>query len=46
MGLIRAYISNELEELLRKHLPSRRGAISRFVEDAIREKLRREGYNV
>jgi len=46
MGLIRAYISDELEDKLRNYLPAKKGALSEFVEEAIREKLERLGVEI
>ena len=46
MGLVRAYISDDLEKAMRNLLPARRGAISEFIEQAIREKLEKMGIEV
>jgi len=43
MGSIRISFSDRVESLLRNHLPARKGAISKFVEEAVIEKLEKEG---
>ena len=40
---VRVYLSNWVDEKLREVLPARRGALSSFVEEAIIEKLEKEG---
>ena len=42
MGLIKVVIPDDLEEELRQVVPARKGALSKFVSDAIREKIQRE----
>jgi len=39
MGLIRVVIPDDLEERLREFVPARKGALSEFVSEAIRERL-------
>jgi hypothetical protein len=41
MGILRVVIPDELEERLRQALPAKKGAISEFVAEAIKEKLDR-----
>jgi len=40
--MIGVWISEDLNNSLRKILPAERGALSKFVEEAISEKLERE----
>lgn len=35
-------IPEDLDKILREHLPLRKGELSRFIAEAIREKLERE----
>ncbi len=46
MGLIQVRVPDELEEILRRHLPAKKGALSEFVVSAIKEKLEKEGVKV
>ena len=39
MGRIHIVIDDELEKELRKVLPHKKGSLSKFIEEAIREKL-------
>ena len=39
MGLIRIVIPDELEEEMRRAIPAKKGALSAFVTEAIKEKL-------
>jgi len=41
MGLIKVVLPDDLEEELRRVVPARKGALSKFIADAIREKLER-----
>ena len=43
MGLVRVVISDDLEKKLREFVPARKGALSEFVSEAIKEKLEKMG---
>ena len=42
MGLIQVRIPDDLEQVLRKTIPAKKGALSEFITQAIKEKLERE----
>ncbi len=46
MGLIQIKIPDELEDVLRRHIPAKKGALSQFIVSAIKEKLEREGVKI
>ncbi len=46
MGLIQVRIPDDIEQVLRRHLPAKKGALSEFVTSAIVEKLKKEGVRV
>jgi len=41
MGRLYIKISDELESELRRIVPNRKGALGKFIEEAVREKLER-----
>jgi len=41
MGLIRVKLPEDLDKRMRNAIPARKGAISEFIIEAIREKLER-----
>jgi len=45
MGILAVKISDEVENTMREVVIHRKGALGRFVEEAIAEKLRKE-YNI
>jgi len=46
MGIVKVVIPDDVEEILRKTLPARKGAMSEFVTEAVVEKLKKMGVNV
>ena len=44
--LIGVLIDERLDEVLRAHVVRRKGDLSKFVEEAIKEKLEKEGVKV
>jgi len=42
MGLVQVRLPDDLETLLRKVLPAKKGALSEFVTQAVKEKLEKD----
>jgi len=43
MGKVNIVLPDDVEEVLRKHVPGGRGYLSKFITEAVIEKLKREG---
>ena len=41
MGVVKVVLPDDLEERLRNFLPSKKGELSKFISEAVREKLDR-----